>query len=101
MPKKLTYIILSNPFLNENYKSNAIVFNDTGLKWNEVSQISGYWNEFEYRSIYSYKTLMKKLKTVVDQTALEPCEYNKERLFLFSNLYYQLKIGETLFVQYD
>lgn len=101
MAKKLTYIILSNPHLHEKYKSNAIVFNDAGLKWNEVSQISGYWSEFEYRSIYTYKSLMKKLKTVVEQTELEPCEYNKERLFLFSNLYCQLKIGETLFVQYD
>jgi hypothetical protein len=101
MPKKLSYLILSNTYLTENYKSNQLVFEEKNLQWNEVPQVSGYWNEFEYRNIYNYKTLMKKLKSVVDQTSSEPCDYNKERLFLFSNLYCQLKIGETLFVQYD
>jgi hypothetical protein len=102
MPKVLTYIILPNHFLYTQYKnSSSKVFNDNTLKWNALLNISGYWGDFEYRATYNYKTLIAKLKKIVDETELEPCNYNKERLMLFSNLYSQLKIGETLFIQYD
>jgi hypothetical protein len=102
MPKVLTYLILPNHLLYSEYKnSNSKVFSDINLKWNALLNISGYWGEFEYRAVYNYKTLMTKLKKIVGETELEPCDYNKERLMLFTNLYNQLKIGETLFIQYD
>lgn len=102
MPKVLAYLILPNHYLYTEYKNNTSkVFKDPKQIWNVMSNISGYWTEFEYRATYNYKTLMSKLKKIVDETETEPCEYNKERLMLFSNLYHQLKIGETLFIQYD
>lgn len=102
MPKVLTYLILPNhQFYTEYKNSSSKVFHDLNQPWNVMSNISGYWGEFEYRMTYNYKTLMSKLKKIADETELEPCEYNKERLMLFTTLYYQLKIGETLFIQYD
>jgi hypothetical protein len=102
MPKVLNYLILPNHYLYTQYNnSSSKVFNDLNQKWNMMDNISGYWGEFEYRMTYNYKTLMTKLRKVMNETELEPCEYNKERLMLFSSLYYQLKIGETLFIQYD
>jgi hypothetical protein len=102
MPKVLTYLILPNHYLYSEYKNiNSNVYSDPNQKWNVMSNISGYWGDFEYRMTYNYKTLMNKLKKVISDTETEPCEYNKERLMLFSSLYYQLKIGETLFIQYD
>ena len=102
MPKKLTYIILANHLIYEKYGKNVNnVFEDAIWTWKEVQQFSGYWTEFEMRGIYNTKSLMTKLKRVVVETSEIPCDFNKEKLFLFSNLYCQLKIGETLFVQYD
>ncbi len=102
MSKRLNYIILPNSFIYDRYgdKENK-VFKDVNLNWKQMKEISGYWSEFEYRSIYSYQSLMEKIKNVVRETEESPCNYNKERLLMFTKLYQQLNIGETLFVEYD
>lgn len=102
MTKKLRYIIIPNFILFEKFKNKTSmdIFNDKSLEWKEVPQISGYWNELTELSVYTSKSLIKKLRRIVDETALIPCDYNNERLFLYSNLYCQLKMGETLYVQY-
>jgi hypothetical protein len=100
--KKFTYIILSNHQLYEKYNNKSyLVFDDENVEWKVYPNVSGYWNEFEYHAIYNYKTLMSKLYQIMNFTKSNPCDYNKERFLIYSTLYYQLDMGETLFVRYE
>jgi len=100
--KKLKYLILPNYHLYEKYKGNAYkVFDDDTYTWKEIPQFSGYWNGIDRRTIHNHKSLTRLLKSVVEDTTLNPCDFNKEKLFLYSNLYYQMKMGETIFVSYE
>lgn len=102
MAKKLTYLILPNHHLYQKYKGPSLaVFEDKDYSWLEVPQFSGYWGEMKPKTVYNHRALLKVLKSVVDDTSDEPCDWNKERLFLYSNLYCQMKIGETIFIRYE
>jgi hypothetical protein len=102
LARKLKYLILPNHYLYESYNGPSFkIFENKTYPWKEIPQISEYWHDISDRTIYSHRALTRTLKNVVDDVTNEPCSFYKDKLFIISNLYYQMNIGETLFIMYE
>lgn len=104
MGRKLVYIILTNPFIHERYGYNLKkIYRDLKLPWQELEYVSKYWHEDDYDSkcCFNYEGIMKKLHQVTEDVMECPCELNKERHRVFSDLFHKMKYGETVFVKYE
>jgi hypothetical protein len=99
--KFLSYIILPNYIYENKYKKMSIqVFNDRSLEWNQVCHFSEHWYQFPEYLCYSYPAMKKVIKFLTEQMLQEDCTYHREKFHVFSNLFVQSKMGETVFLRY-
>jgi hypothetical protein len=102
MVKKACYVIIPNAVLYQKYKSSTSrVFKDEKLEWTEVEYISGYWQKFETDVWFNYQGVIKKLTNIMVDLMEESCCYHMDRHKFFSEILYEMKMGETVFVKYE
>lgn len=96
-----SYIILPNFVYENKYKKVSYnVFNDRTLEWNPIFYFSEYWYQFPDYLCYSYSTMQKVILLLTNQMIENDCTYHREKFAVFSNLYLEMKMGETVFVRY-
>jgi hypothetical protein len=99
--KFLSYLILPNYVYENKYnKISYKVFNDRTLEWNPIYYFSEYWYQFPEYLSYSYPIIQKVLKLITNQMLDNDCTYHREKFAVFSNLYLDMKMGETVFIKY-
>lgn len=99
--KFLSYVILPNFVYENHYKKCSLnVFNSRSLEWTPVFHFSQYWYQFPEYLCYSYPMMKKVIKMLTDELLENDCTYHREKFAVFSDLFLEQKMGETVFVKY-
>jgi hypothetical protein len=99
--KFLSYVILPNfVYQNQYNKCSLNVFNDQRLNWEPVLNFSEHWYQFPDYLCYNYSNMRKVLKLVMNEMLEEDCSYHRDKFGLFSILFLEMNMGETLFLKY-
>jgi hypothetical protein len=100
--KYVRYAVLPNFVYHNYFNSSSIkVYNDKdNINWIPYEGFSGYWFQFPEYTCFGYKNLIKALALVTNQMLLEDCDYFRERFALFSQVFLNMRMGDTIFIKY-